>query len=53
VFQLPPGAYRIEATLDGWKEEQFSAEERTELSKMSATFLGGEIPAATSVTVTR
>jgi len=53
IFRLPAGAYRIEATLDGWKEDQFSAEERTELSKMAAPFLRGEIPASTPVTVTR
>jgi hypothetical protein len=53
IFELPPGAYRIEATLDGWKEDQFSAEERPQLSAMGALFLGGETTASTPVTVTR
>jgi hypothetical protein len=51
LFQVPSGGYRVEAKLDGWKEEQFSPEERAELSKMGAPFLGGETPASVFIVV--
>ena len=46
MFRLTPGAYRIEAVLFGWKNEQFSAAERTELEVLSGPLLGGELRAS-------
>jgi len=53
ISKLPPGAYRIEAKLGGWKEEQFSGVERIEISKTGAPFLtGGLTASSTLITVT-
>jgi hypothetical protein len=49
---FPPGAYRIEATLYGWRYESFSAAELAELARMGNPFLRGEIPASMRVTLT-
>jgi hypothetical protein len=49
LFHLPPGAYRVEASLTGWTEERFSAADRAELQKMGHPFVRGAIPASTNV----
>jgi hypothetical protein len=46
MFTLPPGAYRIEATLTGWDSGRFSEAERTELEQIGNPFLEGEVPAS-------
>jgi len=51
MFRLPPGAYRIEAVLHGWKESEFSDAERIELEKMGSPFASGEVPASMSITL--
>jgi hypothetical protein len=50
---LPPGVYRVVATLSGWKPEQFSPAEQAELAAMGGPFLRGEVPASTRITLTR
>jgi hypothetical protein len=49
MFRLPPGAYRIEAVLYGWKENEFSGAQRIELERLGAPFVFGEARANTSV----
>jgi hypothetical protein len=49
---LKPGAYRIEAAFTGWTEEKFSDAERSELAQMASTFMTGEVPDSTSITLT-
>lgn len=49
MFKLPPGAYRIEATLTGWNSDKFSEAERAELERMGNPFLEGEVPASARV----
>jgi hypothetical protein len=49
MFHLPPGEYRIEATLYGWKDDEFSDAERIELPKIGVPLLSGEAPASTRV----
>ena len=49
MFRLTPGAYRIEAVLYGWRNDQFSDAERTELERLSAPILSGEVPASESI----
>ncbi len=49
MFSLPPGAYRIEATLTGWDSAKYTDAERTELTQMGNPFLEGEVPASTRV----
>jgi len=49
MFRLPPGAYRIGAVLDGWKDTDFSDAERLELEKMGNPFIRGEAPASTPI----
>jgi len=46
---LKPGTYRIEAALYGWREQDFSEAERSELAKMGAPFLRGDAPASISI----
>jgi hypothetical protein len=50
---IRPGAYRIEATLYGWRYEDFANAERTELMKMGNPFLRGEAPASMRMTLTK
>jgi hypothetical protein len=50
---LKPGAYRIEAVLYGWNDKDFSKEQHSELQKLPAPLLRGEVPASTSITLTR
>lgn len=45
---LQPGAYRLEAVLDGWNES-FNKSELSELAKFRAPFLSGESVASTEV----
>jgi hypothetical protein len=51
MFSLTPGAYRIEAVLNGWKNDQFSDAERAELERLSTLLLSGEAPASASITL--
>jgi hypothetical protein len=46
---LKPGAYRIQAALYGWREQDFNNAERSELASMGAPFLGGDVPASISI----
>jgi hypothetical protein len=49
MFHLPPGAYRIEAVLYGWKSDEFSEAERIELPKLGTPLLSGEAPASARI----
>lgn len=49
MFHLTPGAYRVEAVLYGWRSDQFSDAERTELERLSAPILSGDVPASESI----
>lgn len=49
MFSLPPGAYRIEATLTGWDSGKYTDSERTELAQMGNPFLEGDVPASMRV----
>jgi hypothetical protein len=49
---LKPGAYRVEAGLTGWTEAKFGEAEHSELAQMGAPFMTGEVPDATSITLT-
>ena len=49
---LSPGEYRVEAALDGWNEKDFTQEQQSELQKMGAPFIRGEMPASTRITLT-
>lgn len=53
MSKLPPGSYRVEVTLYGWREDQFSSEERPELAKLGHPILRGEIPASTRIELIR
>jgi hypothetical protein len=52
MFALPPGTYRIEATLYGWSYEKFTESQRMELAKMGNPFVRGELPASLPITLT-
>ena len=49
---LKPGAYRIEANLSGWTQEQFTDAEPSELARLAHPFLRGEIPASVRMRLT-
>jgi hypothetical protein len=49
---LPPGPYRIEATLYGWSSDKFTDAEWVELEKMGSPFMSGEVPASLRITLT-
>ena len=49
---LKTGAYRLEATLTGYKERDFTPAQQSELAKMGAAFVSGEVPASTRITLT-
>jgi hypothetical protein len=49
---LKPGAYRIEASLSGWKESDFTSPQQSDLAEMGAAFIRGEVPASTRITLT-
>lgn len=48
-FHLPPGEYRIEAMLYGWRYNEFSDRERIDLRKLDVPLLGGEAHAFTRI----
>lgn len=48
---LKPGAYRIEAVLDGWSDKDFNQEQQSQLQNMPAPFMRGEEPASTRITL--
>lgn len=50
---LEPGRYRIEAAFYGWRDDQFDEAEKLALQTMWHPFLRGEVPASTSVELTR
>lgn len=49
---LKPGRYRIEASLDGWREQDFNQEQLSELARMAVPFLTGEVSASVVVALT-
>ena len=49
---LPPGAYRLEALLSGWKQSDFNEAQQTELGKLGAPFMVGEVPASSRIRLT-
>jgi hypothetical protein len=46
---LKPGAYRLEASLSGWRENDFTPVQQAELMKMGARLMRGEVPASTRI----
>lgn len=46
---LKPGAYRIEAVLYGWREQDFDEAERSRLASMGAPFVRGDVPTSISI----
>jgi len=50
---LAPGDYRIEASLTGWREQDFTPAERSQLTTMGGGFVRGEVPASTRVKLTQ
>jgi hypothetical protein len=46
-----PGAYRIEASLNGWVETDFTQTQRAELVEMAHPFLSGEAVASIAVSI--
>jgi hypothetical protein len=51
--RLKPGEYPLECTLVGWKEDKFTPAQYSELAKMGAPFMCGEVPASTRITLYR
>ena len=51
-FHLAPGRYRVEASMTGWSEETFNAEQRAELEKMGHPFVTGEAPDSLTIIIT-
>jgi hypothetical protein len=49
LLHLGPGRYRVEASVTGWVEQKFNAEERSELEKMGHPFVTGEVPASLTI----
>ena len=52
TFHLSPGRYRVEASVIGWAESKFTAEERGELEKLGHPFVTGEVPDSLTVVLT-
>ena len=48
---VKPGKYRIEASLDGWLEADFTAAQEAELVSMGHPFLRGEAVASMAVSI--
>lgn len=48
---LTPGEYRVEVVLYGWNDKDFNQEQQSELQKMAAPFIRGEVPASTIITL--
>jgi hypothetical protein len=53
LFDLKPGAYRIEATLSGWTEKKFSDAERSQLAQMGDRFMTGDVPDSVRIQLTQ
>ena len=51
-FHLAAGRYRVQASMTGWAEETFSAEERGELEKLGHPFVTGEAPDSLTIIIT-
>jgi hypothetical protein len=49
---LPSGSYRIEVTLRGWKNDEFTSAELDELAKLGNPFLQDEVTASASISLT-
>ena len=49
---LKPGAYRLEASVSGWRESDFTPAQQSELAEMGTAFIRGEVPASTRITLT-
>jgi hypothetical protein len=49
VGQMMPGEYRLEATLYGWRDKDFTQDERAALMTFGHPFLIGDIPASTTI----
>lgn len=49
---LKSGSYRLEATLSGWNENEFSPVQQSELTKMGAPFIRGDVPSSTRISLT-
>ena len=49
VGKLMPGEYRLEATLYGWRDKEFTRDERAALNAFGHPFLIGEVPASTTI----
>lgn len=43
LFDLKPGAYRIEASVTGWTEGKFTNAEGSELTQVGSPFMVGEV----------
>jgi hypothetical protein len=52
LFGLEPAAYRVEAALTGWDEEKLTDADRSELARMGAPFMTGEVRSSTRITLT-
>jgi hypothetical protein len=48
---LPRGSYRIEVTLRGWKNDDFTSAELDELAKLGSPFLRDEVTASARITL--
>ena len=46
---LKSGSYRLEATLSGWSESEFSPAQQSEMAKLGAPFMRGDVPASTRI----
>lgn len=49
---LKPGEYRVEAALTGWTESKFTEADISELAKMAAPFMTGEVSDSVRITLT-
>jgi hypothetical protein len=49
VGRLMPGEYRLEATLYGWRDKDFTQDDRNVLMPFGHPFLIGEMPASTTI----
>ena len=48
---LKSGAYRLEASVSGWRESDFTPAQQSELAEMGTAFIRGEVPASTRITL--
>jgi hypothetical protein len=48
---LPPGSYRIEVTVRGWKSDDFTSAELEELAKLGSPILRDEVTASARITL--